>query len=129
MTTDQEKYIAEALDKRTKSDRLFAYILLIVVTFVVSVVGYNMSGLISSLSANMQSISSDIKTMRNEMVSISHNMESLDSSVSIITSDIQSATGTHEDIAQSVKHLNINIKKMQEDITDMNKMNPLRKIF
>jgi len=132
MTEDEKKCIVEAIDKidkRSKSDRLFAYILLIVVTFVVSVVGYNMSGLVSSLSVNMQSISSDIKLMRNEMVSMSHNIESMDSSMSIIASDVHSATATHESIAESVGHLNKNIKQMQEDITDMNKMNPLRKIF
>ena len=132
MTEDEKKCIVEAIDKidkRSKSDRLFAYILLIVVTFVVSVVGYNMSGLISSLSVNMQSISSDIKLMRNEMVSMSHNIESMDSSMSIIASDVHSATATHEDISQNVEHLTKHIKEMQEDITDMNKMNPLRKIF
>ena len=129
MTTDQEKLIAEAIEKKSKSDRLFAYILLFVITFIVSIAGYNMSGLISSLSVNMQSISADIKDMRNEMVSISHNMKSLDHSVITIASDIHSATATHESIAESVGHLNNNIKQMQEDITDMNKMNPLRKIF
>jgi len=132
MTEDEKKCIVEAIDKidkRSKSDRLFAYILLIVVTFVVSVVGYNMSGLVSSLSVNMQSISSDIKLMRNEMVSMSHNIESMDSSMSIIASDVHSATATHEDISQNVEHLTKHIKEMQEDITDMNKMNPLRKIF
>ena len=35
----------------------------------------------------------------------------------------------HKDIAQNVEHLTKHIKNMQEDITDMNKMNPLRKIF
>ena len=49
--------------------------------------------------------------------------------MSIIASDVHSATATHESIAESVGHLNKNIKQMQEDITDMNKMNPLRKIF
>jgi peptidoglycan hydrolase CwlO-like protein len=132
MTEDEKKCIVEAIDKidkRSKSDRLFAYILLIVVTFVVSVVGYNMSGLISSLSVNMQSISADIKSMRKEMVSMSHNIESMDSSMTIIASDIKLGTATHEDIAQNVEHLTNHIKNMQEDITDMNKMNPLRKIF
>ena len=132
MTEDEKNCIVEAIDKidkRSKSDRLFAYILLIVITFAVSVVGYNMSGLISSLSVNMHTISSDIKLMRNEMVSMSHNIESMDSSMSIIASDVHSATATHEDISQNVEHLTKHIKEMQEDITDMNKMNPLRKIF
>ena len=132
MTEDEKKCIVDAIekiDKRSKADRLFAYIFLIVVTFAVSIVGYNMTELISSLSSNMKSISSDINTMRNQMVSISHNMQSLDNSISTIGSDLHSATGTHEDIAESIKLLSKDINEIQEDINDMNKMNPIRKIF
>ncbi|HEY9129875.1 MAG TPA: hypothetical protein VIN02_08565 [Sulfurovum sp.] len=132
MTEDEKKCIVEAIekiDKRSKSDRLFAYILLVVATFAVSIVSYNMSGLVSSLSNNMQSISVDMNSMRNDMANISNDIKSMDSSLSVIASDIHSATATHEAIAQDVKDLTAHIKKMQEDIHDMNKMNPLRKIF
>ena len=135
MTKDEGKCIVEAIekiDKRSKSDRLFAYILLIVVTLVVSIVGYNMTNLISSLSTNMQTISSDINSMHNEMVIMSHNIayiKSMDSSMSVIASDIHSATATHEGIAQDVENLTKNIKKMQKEMDDMNKMNPVRKFF
>ena len=132
MTQDEKNCIVEAIEKidqRSKSDRLFAYILLIVMTFAVSVVGFNMSGLISSLSNNMQSISTDIHAINNKMTTISQHIESLDRSIALIRSDIHSATGTHETIAEDVDHLTEHIKNMQEDIGDMNKLNPIRKIF
>ena len=132
MTIDEKNCIVaaiEKIDKRSKGDRLFAYILLIVVTFAVSVVGYNMSGLISSLSRNMQSISTDINAMHNEMVKISQDIESMDDSITLIASDIHSGTTTHKNIAKDVEQLTKHIKAMQEDIHDMNKMNPVRKIF
>ena len=132
MTEDEKKCIVDAIekmDKRSKSDRIFAYIALIVMMFFVSVIGYDVTRLIDSLSVNMQSIAKDMKVMSNEIVTISHNIDSMESSVSHIASDVHAATTTHEDIAQSVERLDKNIKKMQGSITDMNKLNPLRKIF
>ena len=132
MTESDKNCIVEAIekiDKRGKADRLFAYVLLIVVSFAVSVVGYTMTGLISSLSNNMQTISQDINSIHKEMVYIAKNIESMDKSIASIRSDIHSATGTHESIAQDVEELTGHIKKMHEDIEDMNKLNPIRKIF
>ena len=124
--------VMEKIDKRSKRIQSFICILLIVVTFSVTIVSYNMTKLISSLSTNMQSISSDISSMHKEMVIMSHNIayiKPMNSSMSIIASDIHSATATHEGIAQDVENLTKSIKKMQEEMDDMNKMNPVRKFF
>lgn len=129
MTQEQERCLAEVLDKRSKGDRLFAYILLIVVTFIVGIGGYNLSGLISSLSNNMDSIASDLHAMRNEMVSISHHIKSMDNSIITMSSDIHSVNVTLEGMANTVERIDHNIKYMHEDVNEMNKMNPFRKIF
>lgn len=126
MTKDQERCIADALDERSKHNRQFAYVLLIVITFVVGIGGYNLSGLITSLSNNMDSIASDLKDMRNEMVTISHHITSMDNTIIKVSSDINSLNITLDGMGKNVDHIDVNIRNMQKDVS---RINPFRKIF
>jgi len=126
MTPEQERCIADALDKRSREDRLFAYILLIVVTFVVGIGGYNLSKLTTSLSDNMQSIALDLKSMRNEMVTISSNVVLMEGSMDTMAADLQKASKTLDGMANSVDFIEKNINNMHEDMETMNKINPFR---
>jgi|GEM_PF-2559832 len=132
MTEEESKCIVDAIDrmeKRTKGDRVFAYILLLVITFAISIVVYDLHKLITALSNDMRSISTDIHAMRTDMGTISGNIESMDLSFSIIATDVHKAVETHDIISKDVNQLKKNINQLQEDITDMNKLNPIRKIF
>ncbi len=128
MTQEQEKCIADALNKRAKEDRLFAYILLVVVTFVVGIGGYNLSELTTSLSDNMQSIALDLKSMRNEMQTISSNVILMERSMDTMSTDLHKASATLESMTNSVGFIEKNINYMHEDMETMNKMNPFRKL-
>lgn len=129
MTSEQEKCLVDALDKRSKEDRLFAYILLIVVTFVVGIGGYNLSQLTTSLSDNMKSLAVDMRTMRYEVKNISRSVKSMDESISIMANDIHTLNTTFESMEYSVKKIDKHINYMHKDMEEMNKINPFRKIF
>ena len=129
MTKDQERCLADALDTRSKHNRQFAYVLLIVITFVVGIGGYTLSGLVSSLSNNMDSIALDLKAMRREMISISHNIQSMDRSIITVGTDIHSMSTTLEGMGKNVNNIDKNIHDMEKDMKDISKINPFRKVF
>ena len=129
MTKEQERCLADALDTRSKHNRQFAYVLLIVITFVLGIGGYNLSGLISSLSNNMDSIALDLKAMRHEMISISHNIQSMDRSIITVGTDIHSMSTTLEGMGKNVNHIDQNIQYMHKDMKEISKINPFLKVF
>ena len=82
MYTNHESKIAKAINEDSTRDRAFSYVVLFVISLVTVVMGYILWGLISSLTVNMESIASDMKSMRKDM----NRIESIDTSNPIMAS-------------------------------------------
>lgn len=119
MNTSHESQIAAAITKDSRGDRIFAYVLLLVVSLVALVVGYVLWGLISSLSLNMQSMSEDMRSMRKDISSMSTDIHSMSSDMHAINKELLN-------MSKSVHNMDVNTKGMQKDINDMGKLNPAK---
>ena len=96
MYQEHESQIAEAINKISKHDRIFAYTLLTIFSIVGMVMASVMWELLSSLSENMQSMAGNMQLMKNDMNNMAQYIQSMDKSMG----------------------------NMDSNIKDMNKMNP-----
>lgn len=115
--------------ENSKWDRVFSYVVLTVATIVTSIIGYILWGLINTLTVSLESISTDLKHMRTEISYLTKHVKSMDKSMADMSKDMAIMSDKLSDMSVSVHNIDETTQDMQVDTSDMNKMNPMRKIF
>ena len=133
MYRKREAKIADAIRTDSSSNKIFSYVVLFVISLVVVVVGYILAGLVTTLSAHMEKIVSNIDSMSSSMKSIEQNMgamtkyiNSMDASTKDMSIDVNKMSDAVSSMSNNIEHMDTSTKDMKSDMHDIGKLNPLR---
>ena len=133
MYRKREAKIADAIRTDSSSNKIFSYVVLFVISLVVIVVGYILAGLVTTLSVHTEKIVLNIDSMSSSMKAIEQNMDSMtkyihsmDTSTKEMSVDVNKMTDTISSMSKNIEHMDTSTKDMKSDMHDISKLNPLR---
>lgn len=133
MYRKRETKIADAIRTDSSNNRIFAYVVLFVISLVVVVVGYVLAGLVTALSKHMEtvvvninSMSASMRSMQKDMTRMTKHIQSMDTSTNVMSVDMNKMRTSVESMSHSLTNMEGSTQDMKDDISEMNKLNPMR---
>lgn len=111
----EKSEIARVIQTGNRRERILTYILAFLFSLVSMMLGYILWGLMSTLTLHMESMAKDMHTMKAGVDTMAKNMKYM-----------EGMNKNLSEMSKSVQNMDVSTEKMQEDMNDMNKMNPAR---